>query len=254
VPLWIALAEKAYAQWNQTGNSGRDGTNRYASIEGGWMGDVNAQVLGYNSTMNYFTSSNSSALVNALSSGRAVTLGTRSSTGIGDLVGGHAYTVSSYHSSTGRFTLHNPWGFSHPAPLTWSQLVSSCSAFVVVNPTSSGVASAPAWNFTFGIQTRVTAETESAQLSANAQTGSSVDSSELNINENRQTNRHRVAEFTEGLKPNTGAADSVASTFEWEQASDSADSQIDSDSDCLTRDFYFAAFSNLIDPLATLSM
>jgi len=254
VPLWIALAEKAYAQWNQTGNAGRDRTNRYASIEGGWMGDVNAQVLGYNSTMNYFSSSSSSALVNALSSGRAVTLGTRSSTGIGDLVGGHAYTVSGYNSSTGRFTLHNPWGFSHPAPLTWSQLVSSCSAFVVVNPTSSGVASAPVWNFSFGIQNRLTAEIESAQLSATAQTGSPVDSSERNITENRQTDPERVAELTESQQPNTGAADSVASACEWEQASNSADSQNDSDSDCMTRDFFFEAFSTLTDPLANLTM
>jgi predicted NUDIX family NTP pyrophosphohydrolase len=123
-----------------------------------------------------------------------------------------------------------------------------------VNPTSSGVASAPAWNFSFGIQTRVTSEIEAAQLSANAQTGSTVDSSEMNITENRQTNRHRVAEFTESLQPNTGAADSVASAFEWEQASNSADSQIDSDSDCLTRDLFFAAFSNLTEPLANLTM
>ena len=61
----------------------------------------------------------------------------------GDLVGGHAYTVSGYNSSTGKFTLHNPWGFSHPAPLTWSQLVSSCSAFVVVNPSTPTATSSP---------------------------------------------------------------------------------------------------------------
>ena len=48
--LWIPLAEKAYAQWNQTGKEGRDGTNSYASIQGGWMATVDAQVLGYNAT------------------------------------------------------------------------------------------------------------------------------------------------------------------------------------------------------------
>lgn len=254
VPLWIALAEKAYAQWNQTGNSGRDGTNRYASIEGGWMGDVNAQVLGYNSTMNYFTSSNSSALVNALSSGRAVTLGTRSSTGISDLVGGHAYTVSSYNSSTGRFTLHNPWGFSHPAPLTWSQLVSSCSAFVVVNPTSSGVASAPVWNFSLGIQNRVTAEIEAASISAYALDGSALESSVTGMLERRQTVRASVVELIESVKPNTEPAELVSSSFEWEQRSDSADSQSDSESDCLTRDLYFAAFKKSTDSLANLHL
>ena len=48
--LWIPLAEKAYAQWNQTGKEGRDGTNAYASIQGGWMATVDAQVLGYDAT------------------------------------------------------------------------------------------------------------------------------------------------------------------------------------------------------------
>ena len=44
--LWIALIEKAYSQWNETGKEGRNGQNSYASIEGGWMSDVDAQVLG----------------------------------------------------------------------------------------------------------------------------------------------------------------------------------------------------------------
>lgn len=146
VPLWIALAEKAYAQWNQTGLSGRDGSLNFSAIEGGWMSDVNAQVLGYNSTMYYFHNSASQSLINAVNGGQAVTLGTRSVTGISGLVGGHAYTVTSYNSISGKFTLHNPWGTSHPAALTWSQLVSSCTAFVTVNPFGSSTAAAPVWS------------------------------------------------------------------------------------------------------------
>ena len=45
--LWIPLAEKAYAQWNETGKEGRDGTNTYSGIEGGWMANVFSQVLGH---------------------------------------------------------------------------------------------------------------------------------------------------------------------------------------------------------------
>ncbi len=48
--LWIPLIEKAYAQWNETGKEGRDGTNGYCDIQGGWMATVDAQVLGYNAT------------------------------------------------------------------------------------------------------------------------------------------------------------------------------------------------------------
>jgi hypothetical protein len=135
--LWIALAEKAYAQWNATGKSGRDGTNTYASIEGGWMGAVNAQVLGYNSTNHNLDSAGQTALIAALNTNKAVTIGTRTGASAGGLVGSHAYTVSGYNASTQTFTLVNPWGTSHPTPLTWAQLQANCSMFVVANPTTT---------------------------------------------------------------------------------------------------------------------
>ncbi|MFO0977565.1 MAG: C2 family cysteine protease [Planctomycetaceae bacterium] len=134
--LWIALAEKAYAQWNETGNEGRDGTNRYAAIEGGWMADVNCQVLGYNSTNFPFYSASKSTLVTALTSQRAVTLGTQSSPTSG-LVGSHAYVVTGYDSASDTFRLHNPWGTSHPGALTWAQLQANCSWFVVTDTSGS---------------------------------------------------------------------------------------------------------------------
>jgi Calpain family cysteine protease len=136
-PLWIALAEKAYAQWNQTGNSGRDGTNRYSSIEGGWMTQVNAQVLGYNSTNHLTSSSSKQTLVNAVNSNQAVTIGTQPGATTGGLIGGHAYVVTGYNASTDRFTLHNPWGVEHPTPLNWAQLQSDTSMFVVTNTSGS---------------------------------------------------------------------------------------------------------------------
>ncbi len=134
--LWLALAEKAYAQWNETGNAGRDGTNRYAAIEGGWMSDVNAQVLGYNSTSYQFTSSTKAAMINALNAKQAVTLGTYENSGNG-LYGAHAYVVTGYNASTDKFTTFNPWGESHPAPLSWAQLTANCSQFIVADPTGS---------------------------------------------------------------------------------------------------------------------
>ena len=132
-PLWIALAEKAYAQWNQTGRSGRDGTNSYAGIEGGWMATVNAQILGYNASDYMMTSATKQTLVNALSTNQSVTIGTKPTAGSG-LVGSHAYSVTGYNPATDTFTLYNPWGTAHPGPLTWSQLQTNCSMFVVANP------------------------------------------------------------------------------------------------------------------------
>ncbi len=133
-PLWIALAEKAYAQWVAGGKSGRNGTNSYASIEGGWMGVVNAQITGKNSNWTWFSNeANRQVLINAIQSRQAVTLGTKSS-GVGNgLVAGHAYSVSGYNPTTGTFTLFNPWGTNHPGPLTWAQLQANCTAFVMAN-------------------------------------------------------------------------------------------------------------------------
>ncbi len=130
--LWLPLAEKAYAQWNETGNEGRGGKNDYASTEGGWMGDVYGQVLGY-SAQNVYSMSSSTQLINAVTtSADAVTIGTdgtfnySSSTG---LYGDHAYVVLSYNSSTQLFQLYNPWGIDQPSALTWSQLAANCDGF-----------------------------------------------------------------------------------------------------------------------------
>ncbi len=134
--LWIALAEKAYAQWNANGKSGRTAANSYASIEGGWMSNVNAQVIGSNSTR--YASSNSAhktALMNALAAGRAVTIGTTGNSAM--MVSSHAYSITAYNSSTDRFTVFNPWGTQHPAPMTWAQLQANTTFFVVANATQS---------------------------------------------------------------------------------------------------------------------
>ncbi len=135
--LWIALAEKAYAQWNETGRAGQDGTNSYAGIEGGWMGIVYAQVLGYNSS-NYSTAvdSNKSQLISALNANLAVTIGTRVNALA--LVQGHAYTVTGYDAGTDKFTLYNPWGNTQPSgPMSWDELKSNCDFFSTINPSGS---------------------------------------------------------------------------------------------------------------------
>ena len=131
--LWIALAEKAYAQWNETGNAGRNGANTYSAIEGGWMATVYAQVLGRNAIDYWFSNTPKQTLINAVNSGQSVTLGTKSGSLGGGLVQGHAYMVKGYDSASDRFILHNPWGTSHPTPLNYSQLQQFCSVFVVAN-------------------------------------------------------------------------------------------------------------------------
>ena len=134
--LWIALAEKAYAQWNETGNEGRDGSNSYAAIEGGWMSYVNAQVLGTNSSNYSFSNTPKQTLINAITGNLAITLGTKTSVSDG-LVGGHAYSVTGYNAGTDTFTLHNPWGTAHPGALSWTQLLANCTAFTVADASTT---------------------------------------------------------------------------------------------------------------------
>ena len=125
--LWIPLAEKAYAEWNQTGNEGRDGTNTYNSIQGGWMAVVCQQVLGYAASDYNLTASTQQTMINALAAHEAVTIGTDSGNNAADtlaygLYGDHAYGVIGYNSSTGMFTLYNPWGMDQPQQVTWTEL------------------------------------------------------------------------------------------------------------------------------------
>jgi hypothetical protein len=142
--LWLALLEKAYAQWNETGKTQRGSySNSYSAIEGGWMGDVYQQALGYSTVyaMQTSTWNAKTTLISALSNHRAATIGTvhtpQSSTG---LYGNHAYDVLSYSSSTGKFTLYNPWGCCQPQQLTWTQLSANADWLSTTATTST-----PAW-------------------------------------------------------------------------------------------------------------
>ncbi len=135
-PLWIPLAEKAYAQWNETGKEGRNGTNTYAGIEGGWMAYVDAQILGKPAASYNVASNTKQAMIDGLNSNKAITIGTNSSVGNG-LVGGHAYGVIGYNASNDTFVLYNPWGNTQPGALTWAQIMANCSAFVVADASSS---------------------------------------------------------------------------------------------------------------------
>jgi hypothetical protein len=124
--LWVALAEKAYAQMNHSGwlrpASMGGGKNSYAAIEAGWISDGLKQVTGIATTWSYLNSE--AALVAAVTSGKLVGLGSMVSPGTAGVVGSHAYAVVGYSAATGRFTLFNPWGIHYGTlSLTWSQLV-----------------------------------------------------------------------------------------------------------------------------------
>ena len=154
--FWMPLIEKAYAEWDETGREGRGNVNSYKDLNGGWMQDVDSQVLGCAATT-YWPAGDPTAeqaVIAALQSHEAVTAGIWLS---GDatrfnqlgLVSDHAYVVG-YNSDPasptyGMFQLENPWGFYEPAPLTWSDL---CAYSELVVADTSGTV--PAGDATMG--------------------------------------------------------------------------------------------------------
>ena len=130
--LWVALAEKAYAQlaesgWSRPGNS----TNSYSSIEGGWMDAVIRQVTALSTTSQSATNMTQTQLINLVNSSQILTAGFVDGGGFG-VVNSHAYTITSYNSSNGTFHLRNPWGTSD-ADVTFAQLQSLTGRIVWSN-------------------------------------------------------------------------------------------------------------------------
>ena len=143
---WMPIVEKAYAEWNETGHEGRDGTNTYVALAAGCMNIVDEQVLGTAATVYFPTASDlttEAALVSAIQGGEAVTAAIF--VGNGDpneftqlqLVSGHAYEIAGYDAASQTFQLENPWGCYEPAPLTWSQFSTYCDWAAVANTSST---------------------------------------------------------------------------------------------------------------------
>jgi hypothetical protein len=139
--LWLPLAEKAYAQWNETGNAGpdRNGTNTYANLgDGGWSAPVDAQVLGYKAQDLALNEQTKQTLIScATNTACAVTLGTTKAPGNG-LYANHVYVMIGYDATSGAFQFYDT--FNEPdrqKSLPWDQLKQSCDAFASAD-TSQG--------------------------------------------------------------------------------------------------------------------
>ena len=125
--LWVALAEKAYAQMNESGwlraNLGDTGHNSYDAISGGYMTDALKQITNRNAG---FANVDKNTFIAALNAGSLITFGSHTNPKDG-VVGNHAYAVISYNAAAQTVTLFNPWGVNNRyAPgmvtLTWAQM------------------------------------------------------------------------------------------------------------------------------------
>ncbi|OKH40736.1 hypothetical protein NIES2101_34950 [Calothrix sp. HK-06] len=123
--LWVALAEKAYAQFSELGISQRSSTaNNYGSIEYGSGFRVMNAITGVTQGgvyANYSTVGSATPLggflslsdiASRLNQGWAMTADTVGSDKAvkAGIVGGHEYIVVSANTSNGTLTLYNPWG------------------------------------------------------------------------------------------------------------------------------------------------
>jgi hypothetical protein len=172
---WMPIVEKAYAQWNETGHEGRDGTNTYVALADGWMDIVDEQVLGTAAT-DYFPKASDltteAALVSAIQGGEAVTAAIF--LGNGDpnaftqlqLVSGHAYEIAGYDAASQTFQLENPWGCYEPAPLTWSQFSTYCAWAAVANTSSTITASSVSAGATTATSAATDVEAHATELGA----------------------------------------------------------------------------------------
>ena len=157
--LWMPLLEKAYAQWNETGNALRpttptdlNGLNSYAGIDGGHTFVAQGQVLG-ESVSGYYMSTGYTLLNNAINAGNAVTAITQEfdpGNQKDGLYETHAYVITEYtygydegsQTYSYLYTLRNPWGFDDPEePLTWAELYADCVYYAFAD--SSGTTPFP---------------------------------------------------------------------------------------------------------------
>jgi Ca2+-binding RTX toxin-like protein len=131
--LWVALAEKAYCQLNESGWIGQDGTNSYKGIEYGWPKDAFYQITGKSANDTGVTkylglSDSQDDFAAAYNQGKAMVLSSKDDGTNSFIVHNHAYMVIGYDAATKRYELYNPWGYDtgsdHPATVweTWANI------------------------------------------------------------------------------------------------------------------------------------
>jgi hypothetical protein len=111
--LWPALAEKAYAQENESGRLGRSGSaNSYDSISGGDPSAATTLLTGRATGWSVLSSPSFAAIQSRFSAGDQVTFASDYPPADSNIVPGHAYTMIGYNAAAQTVTLYNPWGLA----------------------------------------------------------------------------------------------------------------------------------------------
>jgi hypothetical protein len=112
--LWVALAEKAFAQQSASGWLGTSamGHNAYNALNGGNPAVALSALMGRNAQDNDVSDS---AIAACWKQGQLLVLLTVTQPPDKSIVGYHAYAVLSYNAATDTYTLFNPWGVAGAA-------------------------------------------------------------------------------------------------------------------------------------------
>ncbi len=143
--LWVALAEKAFAEENLSGGvaTGQQGVDSYAALNGGYPCWALAAITGLpSSEFNVTPGMTSQDIAAALQAGDLVCIGTPGSSDIdSNLVSGHCYAVVGYNpSSSMPFEVFNPWGLNTAqADGVWGLFIAN-GAFLEANFDTWGAA------------------------------------------------------------------------------------------------------------------
>jgi hypothetical protein len=135
--LWVAMAEKAYAEMNEMGwvRAGLPGSgqNSYIGISGGYVNVPLAQINGVAASYANTSTTSFSTFAATFNAGKLIDLGSKGNPTLGTIVGGHAYAVVSVNTTNQTVTVFNPWGINNGSQypglvtLTWAQLQANFS-------------------------------------------------------------------------------------------------------------------------------
>ncbi|HEX4592377.1 MAG TPA: C2 family cysteine protease, partial [Gemmataceae bacterium] len=124
--LWVALAEKAYAQMNEEGWLGHAAANSYPAIQNGFSDDSLKQISNGATSWTQLIRTTPAQLQAEVAAAKPAILNSLASPGNG-VIGSHTYPVVGFDATTQRFNLFNPQGGF--IQLTWTQITQSFSGF-----------------------------------------------------------------------------------------------------------------------------
>ncbi|WP_414576017.1 C2 family cysteine protease [Anabaena sp. CCY 9402-a] len=139
--LWVALVEKAYAQWREWSAKGQPGYNLIGN--GGSLDTPLKQITGKQTTYHSISKVSFSSLETALANGQALTTA-RVGNNSKYIVSYHAYSVANVYTNTSggqRVVVRNPWGVDGRTKsgsddgfidLSFDEFIESCNYGIVV--------------------------------------------------------------------------------------------------------------------------